>query len=460
MVLSTALFDRPPFLNAIGHGVVVDENGSKLSKRLNNYPAPDEVWNKFGADALRWFLVSSPILRGQNLVMDRDGSGIDASLRQVIVPLWNSVYFFTLYCNIEDYNPSTINDSELPIDRYILSKTHKASNDVRDSLSDYDITGACNIISEFIETLNNWYIRRSRNRFWDKTTNKNARDAYDTLYTVLNVLLKFSAPLIPLISEKLYMNLNDGKSVHLEDWPDVEELILDNELISNMDKVRKIVSSALSIRKKNKIRVRQPLNKLKINIDKNEWIENYIGLIKEEVNIKEIILEEKQDDVGPEELKINPRTLGPRVGSKVQDCIKLAKLGEWKKVGEKIVVGDIQLLDGEYELESKVLDDDSTQIVAGENIIVNLDLKLDEKLIREGISRDVIRMIQNFRREKGLDVSDFIDISISAEEIITDSVKENYSYICSQVLASKISLDNNIEDGSEKIAGYKININF
>ena len=294
MVLSTALFDKPPFLNAIGHGVVVDENGSKLSKRLNNYPAPDEVWNKFGADALRWFLVSSPILRGQNLVMDRDGSGIDASLRQVIVPLWNSVYFFTLYCNIEDYSPGIINDSELPIDRYILSKTHKASNDVKESLGNYDITGACNIISEFIETLNNWYIRRSRNRFWDKTTNKNARDAYDTLYTVLNILLKFSAPLIPLISEKLYMNLNNGDSVHLEDWPNVENLILDKELISNMDKVRKIVSSALSIRKKNKIRVRQPLNKLKINIDKNEWIENYIELIKEEVNVKEIIIDEKK----------------------------------------------------------------------------------------------------------------------------------------------------------------------
>ena len=208
------------------------------------------------------------------------------------------------------------------------------------------------------------------------------------------------------------MNLNNGDSVHLEDWPDVEKLILDKELISNMDKVRKIVSSALSIRKKNKIRVRQPLNKLKINIDKNEWIENYIELIKEEVNVKEIIIEEKQDDIGPEELKINPRTLGPRIGSKVQDCIKLAKLGKWKKVEEKIIVGDIQLRDGEYELESKVLDDDSTQIVVGENIIVNLDLNLDEKLIREGISRDVIRMIQNLRREKGLDVSDLIDISI------------------------------------------------
>ena len=256
------------------------------------------------------------------------------------------------------------------------------------------------------------------------------------------------------------MNLNNGDSVHLEDWPDVEKLILDKELISNMDKVRKIVSSALSIRKKNKIRVRQPLNELKINIDRNEWIENYIELIKEEVNVKEIIIDEKRDDIGPEELKINPRMLGPRIGSKVQDCIKLAKLGEWKKVEEKIIVGDIQLMDGEYELESKVADDDSTQIVAGENIIVKLDLKLDEKLIKEGISRDVIRMIQNLRREKGLDVSDLIDISINAEEIITDAVKENYSFICSQVLANDISLNNEVKDVSEKIAGYKININF
>ena len=460
MVLSTALFDRPPFLNAIGHGVVVDENGSKLSKRLNNYPAPDEVWNNFGADALRWFLVSSPILRGQNLVMDRDGSGIDASLRQVIVPLWNSVYFFTLYCNIEDYSPNLINDSELPIDKYILSKVNLASNDVKQCLSNYDITSACNIISEFIDTLNNWYIRRSRNRFWDKATNKNARDAYDTLYTVLNILLKFSAPLIPLVSEKLYMNLNNGDSVHLQDWPELDEFVLDEELISNMDKVRKIVSSALSIRKKNKIRVRQPLNLLKINIDKNEWIENYIELIKEEVNVKEIVIDEKKDDTGPEELKIIPRSLGPRVGSKVQDCIKFAKLGEWKKVGKKIIVGDVELLEGEYKLESKVLEDESTQLVLGENILVFLDLKLDQKLIREGISRDVIRMVQNLRREKGLEVSDFINITINADKIIIDSIKENYSYICSQVLSDNIVLSDKLKNDYEKIEGHKINIKF
>ena len=458
MVLSTALFERPPFLNAIGHGVVVDENGSKLSKRLNNYPAPDEVWDKFGADALRWFLVSSPILRGQNLVMDRDGSGIDSSLRQVIVPLWNSVYFFTLYCNIEDYDPKTIHDADLPIDKYILSKTHKASNDIKDSLSNYDITGACTLISEFIETLNNWYIRRSRNRFWDKTTNKNARDAYDTLFTVLNILLKFSAPLIPLVSEKLYMNLNNGDSVHLEDWPDVEKLILDNELISNMDIVRKIVSTALSIRKKNQIRVRQPLNDLKINMEKNNWVNNYIELIKEEVNVKNIIVEEKVDNTGSEELKINPRTLGPRIGASVQECIKSAKLGEWKNIDGKIIVGGIELFEGEYELESKVSDDDSMQIVTGENIIVSLDLRLDEKLIGEGISRDVIRLIQNSRREKGLDVSDSIEVNINAEKVIIDAIKDNYSFICSQVLAKNINLGEKIEGNHEKIAGYKVSI--
>tara|TARA_B100000902_G_C27266563_1_gene893850 strand:- start:1014 stop:1784 length:771 start_codon:yes stop_codon:yes gene_type:complete len=255
------------------------------------------------------------------------------------------------------------------------------------------------------------------------------------------------------------MNLNNGDSVHLEDWPDVEKLILDKELISNMDVVRKIVSTALSIRKKNQIRVRQPLNDLKINMDKNNWINNYVELIKEEVNVKNIIIEEKLDNTGSEELKINPRVLGPRIGASVQECIKSAKLGEWKKIDEKIIVGDIELFEGEYELESKVSDDDSMQIVAGENIIVSLDLKLDEKLIGEGISRDVIRSIQNLRREKDLDVSDSIQVTINAEKVIIDAIKDNYSYICSQVLAKDINIGDKIESNHEKIAGYKISIN-
>ena len=202
------------------------------------------------------------------------------------------------------------------------------------------------------------------------------------------------------------------------------------------------------------------MKSLKINIDKNEWLESYIELIKEEVNVKEIVIEGKAEDKGLEELKIIPKKLGPRIGAKVQECIKLAKLGEWKNEDGRIIVGDISLNDGEYELESKIINDDFSQIVFGENIIVSLDLDLDENLIREGISRDVIRLIQNLRREKNLDVDENIDVQINADEEILKAIKDNYSYICSQVLANNIVIDSQIDNHSEKITGYNISINF
>ena len=197
-----------------------------------------------------------------------------------------------------------------------------------------------------------------------------------------------------------------------------------------------------------------------ISIDNNNWVKNYIELIKEEVNVKKIIIKKKIDEEGEEELKIIPSKLGPRIGSKVQDCIRLAKLGEWKNIDGKIIVGDINLEENEYELESKIINDESSQIVMGENIIVSLDINLDEELIREGISRDVIRLIQNLRREKNLDVSESIDININADEGIIRAIKENYSYICNQVLANKIELGKDTNKDSEKISGYNIDINF
>ncbi len=455
MVLSTALFDKPPFLNAIGHGVVVDEKGLKLSKRLNNYPEPEAVWKNFGADALRWFLVSSPILRGQNLMMDSTGSGIDSSLRQVIVPLWNSVYFFNLYCNLENYKPNIIYKANLPIDKYILSKSKRASLDVKEYLSNYDITGACGVISEFIDTLNNWYIRRSRNRFWAKADTASATDAYDTLYTVLNILLKIIAPLSPLVSEKLFMNLNDGKSVHLEDWPDVSGIEPNDKLIEEMDIIRKVVSTSLSIRKINKIRVRQPLNMLKIQSDEGEWIENYFELIKEEVNIKNINIEKIKNSENSVQLKINPRMLGPRIGKKVQECIQLAKAGKWKEENGVVIVGDFELEEGEYDIETMINDDPSSQLIEGTNFIIELDLSIDEVLRKEGITRDLIRAVQNTRREKGLDVSDFIRINISGDKDLIDSVNQNLEFFKNQILAKEVIFDgkDNEFDFEEKLNG-------
>ena len=458
MVLSTALFDKPPFLNAIGHGVVVDEKGLKLSKRLNNYPEPEEVWKNFGADALRWFLVSSPILRGQNLMMDSTGSGIDSSLRQVIVPLWNSVYFFNLYCNLEKYKPNSINKANLPIDKYILSKSKEASLDVKEFLNNYDITGACAIVSEFIDTLNNWYIRRSRNRFWAKADTSSATDAYDTLYTVLNILLKIIAPLSPLISEKLFMNLNEGKSVHLENWPDVSGIESNDQLIEEMDVIRKVVSTSLSIRKINKIRVRQPLNSLTIQSDKSRWIEEYFELIKEEVNIKNINIENVKNNENSVQLKINPRLLGPRIGKKVQECIQLAKDGKWKEENGVVVIGDFELKEGEYDIETITNDDPSTQAIEGTDFIVKIDLVIDEKLEKEGIARDLVRAVQTTRREKELDVSDFIKIKIFGDEDLIDSINQNLEFVKNQILAKEVIFDDEGDefDFREKLNGVMV----
>ena len=457
MVLSTALFDKPPFLNAIGHGVVVDEKGLKLSKRLNNYPEPDEVWKNFGADALRWFLVSSPILRGQNLMMDSTGSGIDSSLRQVLVPLWNSVYFFNLYCNLEKYKPKLINKANLPIDKYILSKSKKASLDVKEFLNNYDITGACAAVSEFIDTLNNWYIRRSRNRFWAKANTSSATDAYDTLYTVLNILLKIIAPLSPLISEKLFMNLNGGKSVHLENWPDVHEIEYDDKLIREMDIIRKVVSTSLSIRKINKIRVRQPLNLLTIQSNKGNWVKEYFELIKEEVNVKNINIEEVKNHENLVQLKINPRLLGPRIGKKVQECIQLAKEGKWKEKNGIVVIGDFELNEGEYEIETVINDDPSIQSIEGTDFIVEMDLSIDEKLKKEGVARDLVRAVQTTRREKQFDVSDFIKINLTGDKYLIDSVIQNLEFVKNQILAKEVVFDDkdNEFDFQEELNGIR-----
>ncbi|HJN58613.1 MAG TPA: isoleucine--tRNA ligase, partial [Dehalococcoidia bacterium] len=208
MVLSTALFDSHPFKNAIGHGVVVDETGSKLSKRLQNYPSPEEVWGKYGSDALRWFLVSSPILKGHNLEIDRKGSGIETALRKVIVPIWNSLYFFMLYSNLEHIKAEEIRTSEVLIDQYILGKIRKLIVDVNEKMENYEITDACAQISDFIDVLNNWYIRRSRPRFWDNVKSPEVLSAYNTLYTVLKNFFKVLAPFLPLISEFAYKKLS------------------------------------------------------------------------------------------------------------------------------------------------------------------------------------------------------------------------------------------------------------
>jgi isoleucyl-tRNA synthetase len=233
-VLATALFDKPAFQNVICHGVVLDTDGRKLSKRLRNYPEPDEVFESHGADAMRWFLMASPILRGLDLRIDIDAAGVAEVVRTVLNPIWNAFHFFTLYANADGYTASFRTDSQQLLDRYVLAKTRELVETVEASMDDYDIPGACAAVDGFIDALNNWYIRRSRERFWGTSAEvdeQSRRDAMDTLFSVLVTLSQVAAPLLPMLTEEIYRGLTGEESVHLTDWPDATTLPADPDLV-------------------------------------------------------------------------------------------------------------------------------------------------------------------------------------------------------------------------------------
>ncbi|HET6986443.1 MAG TPA: isoleucine--tRNA ligase, partial [Kribbella sp.] len=254
-VLSTALFDRPAFSSCLSHGIVLGSDGQKMSKSLRNYPDVSEVFDRDGADAMRWFLMSSPILRGGNLVVTEEG--IREGVRQVMIPLWNAWYFFALYANAAGSTATWSTGSEVLLDRYLLARLREFVGDVQEKLDRYDIASACESVISYLEVLTNWYIRRSRERFW-----AGSAEAIDTLYTTLEVLCRTVAPLLPLVSEEVWRGLTGERSVHLTDWPVVDNLPHDPELVARMEQVREVCSVASSIRKAAGIRGRQPLQSL------------------------------------------------------------------------------------------------------------------------------------------------------------------------------------------------------
>ena len=248
VVLATALFDKPPFQNVICHGVVLDEHGQKLSKSLRNYPDPLELFQKTGADALRWFLMSSPILRGGDLQIQKDGKQIHEVVRLVLNPIWNAYYFFSLYANTDGVSAKLRSDQTAVLDRYALGKTRAMVEGVQRCMDGYDLAGACQVVAGYLDALNNWYIRRSRERFWGETGPADRQDAYDTLYTCLVTLCRAAAPLLPLLTATVYTGRPRQRSVHRADWPDASELPFDAARGAQMDRVGDACSVVLSLR--------------------------------------------------------------------------------------------------------------------------------------------------------------------------------------------------------------------
>ena len=438
-VLSTALFDRPAFKNAISHGIVLGNDGQKMSKSLRNYPDVNEVFDRDGSDAMRWFLMSSTILRGGNLAVTEQG--IREGVRQALLPLWNSYYFFSLYANASNYQASPSFNSQDLLDRYILSKTHQLIVAVQADLDEFDSYQASAKVREFAEVLTNWYIRRSRDRFW-----AGDKDAFDTLYTVLEATLRVAAPLLPIISEEMWRGLTGGRSIHLEFWPDSQEFPLDAELVRDMDAIREAASVALSLRKAAGLRVRLPLSELTIAVDEAESLSRYSDLIADELNVKKISVVRASDEVAKQfgltkTLTINSRALGPRIGKSVQEVIQLAKAGNWELSSEGVRVGTTQLFDGEYEVSLQANSNEGTAAGVTSSGFVLLNLMVTEELEQEGVARDAIRHVQQARKDAGLDVSDRIHLSISTDQVTLTALKKHADFISEETLATELQLE-------------------
>ncbi|MEM7094382.1 MAG: isoleucine--tRNA ligase [Actinomycetota bacterium] len=440
-VLSTALFDRPPFLNAICHGVLLAEDGAKLSKKLRNFTDPDEIFNTVGADALRWYMMSSPIVRGGDLrISDRE---IRDVTRLIINPVWNAYSFFTLYANADGFRAEYDTSSEDVLDRYILAKTAELVASVTEAMDRYDLPGATATAQAFTDALNNWYIRRSRDRFWAPAAEAAPGDkqaAYNTLYTVLVTMTRTLAPLLPMVTDEIHRGLCGGDSVHLADWPDLRALPTDAELVAAMDRVRDVCSASLNLREDHGIGVRIPLSQLTVAGQDTQAMAPFSDLIRDEINVKDVQLSDDLDVYASRVLKPHGRVLGPRLGKQMQAVLGAARAGEWE-AGEdgSVVVAGETLTGDEFELALEPKGDDAVGGLTGGDGVVVLDLELTPELVNEGHARQLQRYIQDARKASGLEVTDRIVLTIDADDEIQGWLAPHVDHLASQVLATQLS---------------------
>jgi isoleucyl-tRNA synthetase len=426
-VLATALFDKPAFTTCVAHGIVLGNDGQKMSKSLRNYPDVTEVFDRDGSDAMRWFLMASPILRGGNLIVTEQG--IRDGARQVLLPLWNAYSFLALYApKVGEWRTN----SSHVLDRYILAKLALLRNVLTDALDVCDISGACEELRQFTEALTNWYVRRSRQRFWDEDP-----DAIDTLHTVLEVTARLAAPLLPLTTEVIWRGVTGERSVHLTDWPQAGVVPADPELVADMDLVREVASAASSLRKAKKLRVRLPLPKLTVAVDHPERLAPYTELIADELNVKNVELTDDIATHGRFELAVNARVAGPRLGKDVQAAIKAVKAGDAVVHSDgTLTAGPAVLQPEEYSSKLVAADPEYTAALPDGAGLVVLDGAVTLELEAEGWAKDRIRELQELRKSSGLDVSDRISVVMAVPQQRAEWAQAHRDLIAREILAT------------------------
>jgi isoleucyl-tRNA synthetase len=427
-----------------------------MSKRLKNYPDPTEVFDTYGADALRWCMMSSPLMTGGDLAVSR--GEIAKAMRQAILPIWNAYYFFTLYANIDEVKAKLRTDQKGVLDRYILAKTREMIAAVEDRLDHYDIPGAYAAVPPFIEALNNWYIRRSRPRFWAEGKGADKQDAFDTLYTVLTLSCRALAPLLPFVTERIYTALTGESSVHLADWPDVAMLPEEAKLVRQMDLAREVSSATLGLREARRLRVRLPLRKLTIAHPEAAILEPFKDIIAEEVNVKDVALSDDPGVHGKRELKVNPK-IGAKIGAKIKEVLPAAKEGRWSELADgRVEIAGMMLDKADFEMRLITAEGVAAEPIAHGQGLVVLDTTVDPLLQAEGWARDFVRLVQNARKDAGLSVTDRIALTAKLNGPLAEAVKHHAAYVSGETLSIGLDLDseprgNRVED---EIDGHKL----
>ena len=474
--IATMCFDSVAYKNVISNGLVLDKNGNKMSKRLGNAVDPFGAIEKYGADAVRWYMITNS-QPWDNLKFDE--AGVDEVRRKFFGTLYNTYAFFALYANIDkfDYSQADIDIKERPeIDRWILSELNSLILEVDNAYQSYEPTRAGRAIADFVDAhLSNWYVRLSRRRFWKSEDNTDKLSAYQTLYTCLETVARLSSPIAPFFSEQLYRDLNNvtgrnkAESVHLTDFPVANTAYIDKALEERMEAAQLISSLVLSLRKKANIRVRQPLSKIMIPVANEEMkaqIEKVSHLIKSEVNIKEIEFLSPDNNILVKNVKPNFKTLGKKYGKQMKQIqayfanMSQEDIHQFEKNNGTHL--DVDGVDVELTLEDALI---STQDIPGwavtsqDDLTVALDMTITDELMQEGLAREIVNRVQNLRKTGGFEVTDRIELLIEMNDKIKDAVDKFGDYICTETLATitKVEALNDVE-AEELVEGINVKL--
>ncbi len=449
-ILAAALFDKPAFKNVVVNGLVLAEDGKKMSKSERNFSDPVKVINQYGADALRMFLMNSAVVKAEDLKFSDDG--VKDVLKSFIIPFWNAYSFFVTYANIDNFTPSGIGDTpENPLDRWILSESENLISGVTENLEHYDLNRAIVPIVRFIDLLNNWYIRRSRRRFWRSENDIDKLQAYETLYAVIMKVIHVAAPFIPFMTEEIYQNLRTSAmpvSIHLADYPTADDSVRDLDLEKKMEITRKAVSMGRALRSVHSLKIRQPLKAIYLvtrDTEERRILREMEDIIREELNVKEVLFKENEEDLVVYKAKANFKVLGKKLGKEMKTAAKKIETLSMDEI-QSILEGSVLHLDFENNsvdlTEESIIvqrfEKENMKVLNEGSLTVALDSEITEDLFKEGIVRDVIRSIQKLRKDRGLEVTDRIILYIDGPGRLKDAVENFEEHLLKEILGESI----------------------